>query len=97
MEGREVVFVADEEGGRLDKVISARVQDLSRAVAQRLIKTGEVTLNGRPSKPSYRVQVGDEIVGGLNAAPLLRTVRSCSAWPGCCCSLSWSLPSSWRS
>jgi 23S rRNA pseudouridine1911/1915/1917 synthase len=58
-----VVSLSVERGGeRLDKVIPAHVQDLSRAVIQRLIKTGEVTVNGQPSKPSYRVQVGDEVV-----------------------------------
>jgi 23S rRNA pseudouridine1911/1915/1917 synthase len=67
MDGQEVVFVVgDEEGGaggeeRLDRVLVARLSDLSRAQAQRLIKGGDVTVNGRPSKPSYRVQVGDEI------------------------------------
>lgn len=62
MEGREVTFTADEGGERLDRVIVARLSDLSRAQAQRLIKAGAVTVNGRPSKPSYRVQVGDEVV-----------------------------------
>jgi 23S rRNA pseudouridine1911/1915/1917 synthase len=62
MEGREVVFTVAEEGERLDRVVSARVHDLSRATAQRLIKAGEVTVSGRPSKPSYRVQVDDEIL-----------------------------------
>jgi len=58
-----VVSLSVECGGqRLDKVIPAHVQDLSRAVVQRLIKTGEVTVNGQPSRPSYRVQVGDEVV-----------------------------------
>jgi len=56
-----VSFTAEASGERLDKVIPAHVPDLSRATAQRLIKTGEVTVNGRPSKPSYRVQVGDEV------------------------------------
>jgi 23S rRNA pseudouridine1911/1915/1917 synthase len=62
MEGQKVTFTVDEEGERLDKAISTHVPDLSRAVAQRLIKTGQVTVNGRPSKPSYRVQVGDEVL-----------------------------------
>ncbi len=62
-EEQSVVSFAVERGSeRLDKIVSAHVQDLSRATAQRLIKTGEVTVNGRPSKPSYRVQVGDEVV-----------------------------------
>ncbi len=55
-------FVAESGGERLDKVISAHALDLSRASVQRLIKDGAVTVNGRPSKPSYRVQTGDEIV-----------------------------------
>jgi 23S rRNA pseudouridine1911/1915/1917 synthase len=58
-----VVSLSIECGGqRLDKFIPAHVQDLSRAVVQRLIKTGEVTVNGQPSRPSYRVQAGDEVV-----------------------------------
>jgi 23S rRNA pseudouridine1911/1915/1917 synthase len=61
-EGREVTFTVDEGGERLDKVVSAGVPDLSRAMSQRLIKTGEVTVNGRPSKPSYRVEMGDDIL-----------------------------------
>ncbi len=57
-----VSFTVEAGGERLDKITPAHVPDLSRAMAQRLIKAGEVTVNGRPSKPSYRVQVGDEIV-----------------------------------
>jgi 23S rRNA pseudouridine1911/1915/1917 synthase len=64
MEGQEVVFVVQDgegEGERLDQVLAARLPELSRAQAQRLIKSGEATVNARPSKPSYRVQVGDEV------------------------------------
>lgn len=57
-----VSFTVEFDGERLDKVISARVPDLSRATAQRLIKIGAVAVNGRSSKPSYRVQVGDGVV-----------------------------------
>jgi 23S rRNA pseudouridine1911/1915/1917 synthase len=61
-EGREITFTVDQGGERLDKVVSAGMPDLSRAMTQRLIKTGEVMVNGRPSKPSYRVEMGDEIL-----------------------------------
>lgn len=61
-QGSVVSFSVERDGERLDKVISARVQDLSRAATQRLIKTGEVTVNGHTSKPSYHVQAGDEVV-----------------------------------
>ncbi|MEE9617012.1 MAG: RluA family pseudouridine synthase [Anaerolineae bacterium] len=57
-----VTFTVEAGGERLDKIIPAHVPDLSRATAQRLIKAGEVTVNGRLSKPSYRVQVGDDVV-----------------------------------
>jgi 23S rRNA pseudouridine1911/1915/1917 synthase len=54
-------FAVEQAGERLDKAISACVQNLSRAAVQRLIKTGEVTVNGRLSKPSYRVRAGDTV------------------------------------
>ena len=57
-----VSFTVEAGGERLDKITPAHVPDLSRATAQRLIKAGEVTVNGRLSKPSYRVQVGDDVV-----------------------------------
>jgi 23S rRNA pseudouridine1911/1915/1917 synthase len=55
-------FVAESSDERLDKAISTHAPDLSRALAQRLIKDGAATVNRRPSKSSYRVQAGDEIV-----------------------------------
>jgi 23S rRNA pseudouridine1911/1915/1917 synthase len=55
-------FTVERGGERLDKVISIHAPNLSRALAQHLIKEGAATVNGRPSKPSYRVQAGDEIV-----------------------------------
>ncbi len=57
-----VSFTVEAGGERLDKITPTHVPDLSRATAQRLIKAGEITVNGRSSKPSYRVQVGDEVV-----------------------------------
>lgn len=57
-----VSFTVELDGERLDKVIATHVPELSRAMAQRLIKDGAVTVNGRPSKPSYRAQAGDEVV-----------------------------------
>jgi len=62
-----VSFTVEYSGERLDKVIPVHVQDLSRATAQRLIKVGAITVGGRPTKPSYRVQVGDEVVVCLPA------------------------------
>jgi 23S rRNA pseudouridine1911/1915/1917 synthase len=63
-EGAEsaVSFTVELDGERLDRLIAIRLPDLSRAMAQRLVKTAAVTVNGQPSKPSYRVQVGDTVV-----------------------------------
>jgi 23S rRNA pseudouridine1911/1915/1917 synthase len=61
-EEQVISFVVEDGDERLDRILAAQISDLSRATAQRLIKDGKVTVNGRPSKPSYRVQVGDEIV-----------------------------------
>jgi 23S rRNA pseudouridine1911/1915/1917 synthase len=55
-------FVVESGEERLDKAIPTYAPHLSRASAQRLIKDGAATVNGRPSKPSYRVQTGDEII-----------------------------------
>jgi 23S rRNA pseudouridine1911/1915/1917 synthase len=57
-----VSFAVERGGGRLDRVVATRMPDLSRTLVQRLIKTGDVTINGQLGKPSYRVQVGDEVV-----------------------------------
>lgn len=61
-EHQVVAFTVEHAGERLDTVLPGYVENLSRAAAQRLIKTGEVTVNGRPSRPSYRVQAGDEVL-----------------------------------
>jgi 23S rRNA pseudouridine1911/1915/1917 synthase len=60
-EDRSVSFKVNEPGERLDKVVAAAISDLSRAAVQRLIKTGQVTVNGYTSKPSYRVEQADEV------------------------------------
>lgn len=61
-EARTITFQITEDGERLDKVIAGAVPDLSRAAIQRLIKSGQVTVNGRASKPSYRAEGGEEVV-----------------------------------
>jgi len=65
--GSVVSFTVVRGDERLDRIVPVYVQNLSRAAAQRLIKAGAVTVNGRPSRPSYRVQAGDEVVVCLPA------------------------------
>lgn len=58
---REIAFTVEQGGERLDQFLAVRLTDVSRAQVQRLIKAGAVTVNGRPSKPAYRVEPGDRI------------------------------------
>lgn len=48
-------------GRRLDKYLHGRFFRLSRTMIQRLIKEGAITVNGRPTKPSYEMEAGDII------------------------------------
>ncbi len=68
--GERVVQLADgETGQRLDLAVVAALQSqpaeagsLSRSEAQRLIKGGQVTVNGQPAKPAYRLEEGDTVL-----------------------------------
>lgn len=46
---------------RLDKYLCGRFSHLSRTRLQKLIKEQGVNVNGRPAKPSYQLQAGDEV------------------------------------
>jgi 23S rRNA pseudouridine1911/1915/1917 synthase len=57
-----VLSVEAGEGGRLDRLVAARLADLSRTAVQRLIDDGFITLNGSFCKASDKVEQGDVIV-----------------------------------
>jgi 23S rRNA pseudouridine1911/1915/1917 synthase len=66
------VVVAEESAGtRLDAFLAAQLTDTSRAAIQRAIESGNVAVNDRPAKPSYKVRAGDEIQVELLEAPPL--------------------------
>ncbi len=52
---------ADLSDVRFDTAVARLCPELSRAAAQRLIREGNVLLNGRASKPSESVKTGDEL------------------------------------
>jgi 23S rRNA pseudouridine1911/1915/1917 synthase len=53
---RVAVFTTDGSGERLDKVVAARLSDLSRTQVQRLIDDGFVRVNGVPAtRPAQRL------------------------------------------
>jgi 23S rRNA pseudouridine1911/1915/1917 synthase len=58
-----VVISAEETGGRLDRVLAARIADLSRSRLKALILEGAVTVNRRTIRdPEYRVNSGESVV-----------------------------------
>lgn len=54
--------VEEEEAGvRLDQFLARRFEDMSRAEARRMIRDGQVRLNGRRTKKGTRVEAGDDV------------------------------------
>lgn len=76
LEATETPVEADEDGlerlhinirralpnRRLDKYLAGRLgKRVSRTSLQEYIREGNVTVNGRPAKPSYKIRTGDDI------------------------------------
>jgi 23S rRNA pseudouridine1911/1915/1917 synthase len=57
----QLLLHVEHGGERLDAYLAARLEDLSRARVQQLLKAGEVQVNSRVEKPGYRVEEGDLI------------------------------------
>ena len=60
---------AADAGTRLDAFLASRIEGWSRARLQRLIEEGDVLVNGRASKVSYKLRETDEIEAELTALP----------------------------
>ena len=56
-------FIIDEtfKGQRIDKYLSIQLAGQSRSYIQKLIETGEVTINGHPAKANHKLKAGDEV------------------------------------
>ena len=75
MSKRQIFHVAaDRQGIRLDRFIEAQLPEhvkteaevlspfpLSRTYIQKLIREGAITVNGKPSKPGYKLRTGDRV------------------------------------
>ncbi len=55
------IISPDQEAERLDKVLSLWNPDLSRSFFQKLIKDGQILVNGSSRKANYRVEEGDTV------------------------------------
>ena len=63
---------SDESGKRLDAFLAEQVEGWSRSRLQRLIDNGDVLVNEKEAKPSYKVREGDEIDVDLTEEPAAR-------------------------
>ncbi|HEX6989696.1 MAG TPA: RluA family pseudouridine synthase [Bacillota bacterium] len=51
------------DGARLDRFLAGQAElDLSRSQIQRLIRSGDVTVDGQPGKPAHPLQAGQEVM-----------------------------------
>ena len=51
----------DHDGQRVDNFLSARMKGLPRSLIYRLIRTGQVRINGKRCKPASRLNEGDQV------------------------------------
>ncbi|MDX1460301.1 MAG: RluA family pseudouridine synthase [Xanthomonadales bacterium] len=51
----------DRDGQRLDNFIQAQLKGVPRSLVYRLIRTGQVRINGGRAKPATRLAAGDEV------------------------------------
>jgi len=56
-----VEVTQDRDGQRLDNFLLARLKGVPRSVIYRIIRTGQVRVNGGRAKPASRLQAGDMI------------------------------------
>jgi 23S rRNA pseudouridine1911/1915/1917 synthase len=62
------LFSAPPKGGRLDKWLAEKLE-LSRSRAHWLIKEGHVLVDGRKTRPSHRLRLGEELTVSLPPLP----------------------------
>lgn len=59
---KEYIVSQEEKGKRLDTYISSVDTDITRTSAQRLIEDGNILINGKNAKVSYKIQENDKIL-----------------------------------
>ena len=61
-------ITSETVGTRLDAFLAAQLLETSRATIHRAIESGDITVNDRTVKPSYKVRTNDEIIVEIPAA-----------------------------
>jgi 23S rRNA pseudouridine1911/1915/1917 synthase len=57
----DFVVTIEEQGTRLDVLLTSKFQELSRSHLQKIIASGLVIVNGKPTKANYKVQSEDAV------------------------------------
>jgi 23S rRNA pseudouridine955/2504/2580 synthase len=70
---QNVAVAADESGMRVDRFLEARFSGLSFSHIQRVIRKGEVRVNGKRTRPNHRLELGQIVrIPPLRVAPTPR-------------------------
>jgi 23S rRNA pseudouridine1911/1915/1917 synthase len=69
MDIQQITANNEETGKRLDAFLAAQLADSSRTRIQRAIEDGDVLVNDRAVKPSYKLRAGDQIEIDLPEPP----------------------------
>ena len=56
-----LAFRAVQDGERIDRYLSGCLEDLSRSYIQKLVKDGNIRVDGRIVKANYKLSAGEEI------------------------------------
>lgn len=73
---QKVAVPADREGQRLDNFLATRLKGVPKSLIYRLLRTGQVRVNGKRVKPDRRLVAGDEV-----RLPPVRTAERETAAP----------------
>ncbi len=58
---KRVCVEAERDGQRIDNFLSGQLKGAPRSLIYRILRTGEVRINGKRAKPDTRIAAGDEI------------------------------------
>ncbi len=68
MEEFRFAVTEELEDERIDKCLAELMDSLSRSFLQKMMKEGQITVNGQPVKGSYRLKCGDQVAFFLQEA-----------------------------